>query len=76
MADLTLDSAEQQLIELLRASEPNKLQLTIDRSSADDWEIKLSFEAQDNLGRVGQRAGSGAGSTFAEAWEQLLGGPQ
>jgi len=76
MAELILDSAEQQLVELLRGLEPNKLQLTIYRSSADDWKIELSFEAQDNRGRVGQRAGSGAGSTFAKAWEQLLGGPQ
>jgi hypothetical protein len=39
MAALILDSAERQLIELLRGSEPDKLHLTIHRFSLDGWEM-------------------------------------
>jgi hypothetical protein len=74
MAELILDTAEQQLIELLRYSGPDKLQLTIYRSSLDGWEIEMSFEIRDDHDRAKQRTGSGAGSTFAEAWEQLVRG--
>ena len=60
MADLTLDSAEQQLIELLRSSEPDRFHLTIDRSSLDGWEIEMSFEARDKDDRTLQRIDRGA----------------
>jgi hypothetical protein len=40
MAVLILGSAERQLIELLRSSEPDKLHLTIDRSSLGGWELR------------------------------------
>ena len=74
MAELILDTAEQQLIELLRHSGPDNLQLTIYRSSVDGWEIEMSFEVRDEQDRAKQRTGTGAGSTFAEAWEQLVSG--
>jgi len=72
MAVLILGSAERQLIELLRSSEPDKLHLTIDRSSPGGWEIEMSFEARDKDDRTLQRTDRGAGPTFAEAWEELV----
>jgi hypothetical protein len=72
MAALILGSAERQLIELLRGSEPDKLHLTIHRSSLDGWEIEMSFEARDKDDRTLQRTDRGAGPTFAEAWEELV----
>ena len=61
MAVLILGSAERQLIELLRGSEPDKLHLTIHRFSLDGWEIEMSFEARNKDDRTRQRIDRGAG---------------
>jgi hypothetical protein len=69
MAGLTLDSAEQGLIETIRDLDHDNLELTISRSSFDDWKIEMSFD--DSHGRATRRRSSGIGSTFAEAWADL-----